>query len=179
MFITYFSLAVSDVIHTRSSQIEGFRYRVADVSRAVTAVAVKEAIAKEVRDSILNSERLQKHFAEIPQDRAILEADKNRSHISKVQPHLKHVPGYLVPEGMKVHNRPKKRRRRGGGGTGERNTDNDALAAASQGAGEKRIFLNSQDGTGKSTSGRKAWKMARGKGKFSKRYDPTKHRGKR
>ena len=78
-----------------------------------------------------------------------------------------------------VHSRPKKRRRRGGGGTGERNTESDPLAAASKGAGEKRIFLNSQDGTGRSTSGRKAWKMARGKGKYSKRYDATKHRGKR
>ena len=60
------------------TEIEGFRYRVEDVSRAVTGVAIKETIAKEVKESVLNSERLQSHFAENPQDRILLEADKPR-----------------------------------------------------------------------------------------------------
>ena len=94
------------------------------------------------------------------------------------------MPSYLIPSGMKVHKQSKKRRRRNNGSTGsEKNTTNDPLnnfgEKPTEEGTEKRIFLDSNDGTGKSTSGRKAWKMARGKGKFSKKYDPTKFRGKR
>lgn len=41
--------------------------------------------------------------------------------------------------------------------------DNDNTAAAV----EKKIFTNTRDGTGKSTSGRNAWKEKHRKGKFS------------
>ncbi|GMH77229.1 hypothetical protein TL16_g07339 [Triparma laevis f. inornata] len=164
------------------TEIEGFRYRVEDVSRAVTKVAIMETIQTEIKESVLNSERLQEHFAQNPQDRQLLEADKMRSNVNKVQGHLKNVPNYLIPKGMKVHKQSKKRRRRNNGGSGEKGS-NDPLTNFGEKKegeeGEKRIFLNSDDGTGKSTSGRKAWKMARGKGKFSKRYDATKFRGKR
>lgn len=39
-------------------QVNGFRYRVNDASRAVTKAAVKEARLKELRLEILNSEKL-------------------------------------------------------------------------------------------------------------------------
>ena len=71
----------------------------------------------------------------------------------------------------------KKRRRRSNlPQTGEKNSEADPLISVPT---ESRIFLDSNDGTGKSTSGRKQWKMKRGKGKYSKRYDATKFRGKR
>ncbi len=70
-------------------EIEGFRYRVEDVSRAVTKSAVRETKAAEVRAEILNSERLQSHFAENPSELQLLRHDRQATHISKVQDHLK------------------------------------------------------------------------------------------
>ena len=72
-------------------EIEGFRYRVEDVSRAVTRVAVKETRAAELKAEILNSERLQSHFEENPTDLQLLRHDRVATHISKVQDHLKYV----------------------------------------------------------------------------------------
>ena len=72
-------------------EIEGFRYRVEDVSRAVTRVAVKETRAAELRAEILNSERLQSHFEDNPTDLQLLRHDRVATHVSKVQDHLKYV----------------------------------------------------------------------------------------
>ena len=70
------------------AEIEGFRYRVEDVSRAVTKVAIKETRAAELRAEILNSQRLQNHFEENPVDLQILRHDRLATHVSKVQHHL-------------------------------------------------------------------------------------------
>mmetsp|Transcript_36223 Transcript_36223/g.84707 ORF Transcript_36223/g.84707 Transcript_36223/m.84707 type:complete len:627 (+) Transcript_36223:27-1907(+) len=70
-------------------ELEGFRYRVEDVGRAVTAVAVKESRAEELRREILNSERLREHFEENPRDLQLLKHDGQVSHVSMVQAHLK------------------------------------------------------------------------------------------
>jgi ATP-dependent RNA helicase DDX56/DBP9 len=112
-------------------EIEGFRYRVEDVSRAITRIAVRETRAAELKAEILNSERLQAHFAENPSDLQLLAHDRFATHVSKVQEHLKHVPKYLLPRGMQVANftRRKKKRlnKRGRGSNGERRSDNDPL----------------------------------------------------
>jgi len=70
-------------------EIEGFRYRVEDVGRAVTKVAVEETRAAELKAEILNSQRLQSHFAENPADLQILRHDRQATHVSKIQDHLK------------------------------------------------------------------------------------------
>lgn len=70
-------------------EIEGFRYRVEDVSRAVTKTAVRETRAAELKAEILNSERLQSHFEENPTDLQLLQHDRVVTHVSKVQDHLK------------------------------------------------------------------------------------------
>ena len=111
-------------------EIEGFRYRVEDVSRAVTRSAVRETRAAELKAEILNSERLQAHFADNPTDLQILAHDRIATHVSKVQEHLKHVPKYLLPRGMQVANitrRKKKRINKRGRSGGERRSDNDPL----------------------------------------------------
>jgi len=115
-------------------EIEGFRYRVEDVSRAVTRLAVREARASELKAEILNSERLQSHFAENPQDLQLLRHDRIATNGTRVQEHLKHVPKYLLPRGMQVANlnRKKKKRRtrkNRGSGDGARRLDNDPLQA--------------------------------------------------
>jgi ATP-dependent RNA helicase DDX56/DBP9 len=70
-------------------EIEGFRYRVEDVSRAVTKASVKETRAAELKAEILNSERLQSHFEDNPSDLQLLRHDRLATHVSKVQEHLK------------------------------------------------------------------------------------------
>jgi len=93
-------------------EIEGFRYRVEDVSRAVTRVAIREARALEVKSEILNSERLQSHFQSNPADLQLLQHDRLSTHISKVQDHLKHVPKYMLPRGMEVSEAVGRKRRK-------------------------------------------------------------------
>lgn len=70
-------------------EIEGFRYRVEDVSRAVTKVAIRETRIAELRAELLNSERLEKHFEDNPQDLQLLRHDRQATHVSKVKSHLK------------------------------------------------------------------------------------------
>jgi len=110
-------------------EIEGFRYRVEDVSRAVTKIAVRETRAAELRAEILNSERLQSHFEDNPTDLQLLRHDRVATHVSKIQHHLKHVPKYLLPRGMQVANLNRKRKRKKNRGKqGEiRRSDNDPL----------------------------------------------------
>lgn len=93
-------------------EIEGFRYRVEDVSRAVTKASIKEARAAELRAEILNSDRLQSHFEDNPTDLQLLRHDRLATHASKVQDHLKHIPKYLLPRGMQVANLNRKRKRK-------------------------------------------------------------------
>lgn len=110
-------------------EIEGFRYRVEDVSRAVTKIAVRETRAAEIRAEILNSERLQSHFEDNPTDLQLLRHDRVATHVSKIQPHLNHVPKYLLPRGMQVANLNRKRKRKKNRGKqGQmRRSDNDPL----------------------------------------------------
>lgn len=70
-------------------EIEGFRYRVEDVSRAVTRVAIRETRAAELKAEILNSERLAGHFDANPNDLQLLRHDRTATHVSRVQDHLK------------------------------------------------------------------------------------------
>ena len=72
-------------------EIEGFRYRVEDVIRTVTKIAVRETRASELKAEILNSQRLQNHFMENPEDLQLLRHDRQATHVSKVQDHLKYV----------------------------------------------------------------------------------------
>ena len=94
------------------AQIEGFRYRVTDVSRAVTKNAVREARANELKMEILNSERLASHFENNPADLQLLRHDRLATHVTRVQDHLKHVPKYLLPRGMQAANLNKKRKKK-------------------------------------------------------------------
>ncbi|KAJ1918948.1 ATP-dependent DNA/RNA helicase [Mycoemilia scoparia] len=78
-------------------QVDGFRYRAEDAMRAVTRAAVREARIKEIKQEILNSEKLKAHFEDRPADLQFLRHDK-ALHPSRVQAHMKHIPDYLVPK---------------------------------------------------------------------------------
>ncbi|KAH8116447.1 ATP-dependent RNA helicase dbp9 [Phellopilus nigrolimitatus] len=79
-------------------QVEAFRYRMQDALRAVTRTAVREARVKELKSEILNSEKLKAHFEDNPLDLEYLRHDKPL-HPTRVQPHMKHIPKYLMPRG--------------------------------------------------------------------------------
>lgn len=173
------------------NEIEGFRYRVEDVSRAVTKNAVRDTRTAEIKAEILNSNRLQSHFAENPSELQILRHDRQATHVSKVQDHLKHVPKYLLPRGMQVaETKKRKRKRRNNNRRGLRRTDNDPLQScegddvhldgvAEENDGGDGEFedpleageddFDKGDGFGRSTSGGLKWQQKHKKGKFSQK----------
>lgn len=77
-------------------QVAAFRYRVNDAMRAVTKASVREARTREIKQELLKSEKLKRHFEENPDDLRHLRHD-NESRAVRVQNHLKHVPDYLMP----------------------------------------------------------------------------------
>ncbi|KAJ2416286.1 ATP-dependent DNA/RNA helicase [Coemansia sp. RSA 2530] len=79
------------------NQVEGFRYRSNDAMRLVTKSTIREARIKEIKNEILNSEKLKAHFEDRPKDLQFLRHDK-ALHPSQVKPHMKHIPQYLVPK---------------------------------------------------------------------------------
>ncbi|GMF76874.1 unnamed protein product [Aspergillus oryzae] len=82
--------------HFEMKQVEAFRYRMTDALRAVTRLAVQEARAREIRQELIKSEKLKRHFEENPEElRQLRHDDELRS--ARVQPHLKHIPEYLMP----------------------------------------------------------------------------------
>ncbi|XP_057826995.2 DEAD-box ATP-dependent RNA helicase 16 isoform X3 [Cryptomeria japonica] len=78
-----------------NNAVESLRYRAQDVAHSVTKAAVREARANELRNELLNSERLKSHFEDNPKDLDLLKHDKV---LSKKQPssHLCAIPDYLV-----------------------------------------------------------------------------------
>ncbi|TVY83556.1 ATP-dependent RNA helicase dbp9 [Lachnellula suecica] len=84
----------------KMEQVEGFRYRMGDALRAVTRIAIREARTRELRQELMKSEKLKRHFEENPGDLHHLRHD-GELRPARVQSHMKHVPDYLLPEGGK------------------------------------------------------------------------------
>jgi len=77
--------------------IAGFKYRVGDLLRSVTRSQIKEARTREVRNQIINSDRLRSHFDDNPTDLVLLNTHSSTHHISRPLSHLKQLPVYLIP----------------------------------------------------------------------------------
>lgn len=172
------------------AEIDCFRYRVEDVRRAVTGVAVREAQLADVKKEMLNSEKLVAHFAANPRDLNILEHDKAIG-TARVQMHLATVPDYLVPLALQAAAPPKKKgrasKRLRTGKDGKRRTDNDPLhtfthddgdgndeageheskSKKSKPAAEEDRITFGNYGVGKSTAGRQKWKQQHKRGRFN------------
>ncbi|OCT86578.1 probable ATP-dependent RNA helicase DDX56 [Xenopus laevis] len=106
-------------------EVEGFRYRCRDAMRSVTKQAIKEARLKEIKEELLNSEKLKTYFEDNPRDFQLLRHDKPL-HPAIVKPHLKNVPDYLIPPTLRAvadpYNRKRKRRRPNVGSSGFQGT---------------------------------------------------------
>lgn len=86
--------------HFDMKQVDAFRYRMNDALRAVTRIAIREARTTELRQELLKSEKLKRHFEENPDDLRHLRHD-GELRAARIQPHLKHVPDYLMPSNGK------------------------------------------------------------------------------
>ncbi|XP_070621196.1 probable ATP-dependent RNA helicase DDX56 [Erythrolamprus reginae] len=84
----------------RMGKIEGLRYRCQDAMRSVTKQAIKEARLREIKEELLNSEKLKTYFEDNPRDLNLLRHDKPL-HPAIVKPHLRNVPEYLVPQSLR------------------------------------------------------------------------------
>ena len=82
--------------HFDMKQVDAFRYRMNDALRAVTRSAIREARTRELRQELLKSEKLKRHFEENPGDLHHLRHD-GELRAARLQSHLKHVPDYLMP----------------------------------------------------------------------------------
>ncbi|RLN62642.1 hypothetical protein BBJ29_001001 [Phytophthora kernoviae] len=159
-------------------EIDCFRYRVEDVRRAVTRVAVREAQLADVKKEMLNSERLASHFEANPRDLNMLEHDKvvGSAH---VQPHLATIPDYLVPIELQPPaplRTKKKHNKRQRLANGKRRTDNDPLHTFMVADESTKVDKKQQEedrisygnsGVGKGTAGRQKWKKQHRKGNFN------------
>ncbi|XP_059726750.1 probable ATP-dependent RNA helicase DDX56 isoform X1 [Haemorhous mexicanus] len=103
----------------RMEEIETLRYRCRDAMRAVTKQAVREARLRELRQELLNSEKLKVYFEDNPRDLQALRHDRPL-HPANVQPHLGHVPEYLVPPSLRGIADPNLKKRKCPRGAGAR-----------------------------------------------------------
>lgn len=87
--------------HFDMKQVDAFRYRMTDALRAVTRLAIREARTTELRHELLKSEKLKRHFEENPDDLRHLRRNDSELRAARIQPHLKHVPDYLMPRNGK------------------------------------------------------------------------------
>merc|ERR1712051_213184 len=101
----------------KMEELDGFRYRARDAWRSVTKIAVREARLKEIKQELLNSNKLKCYWEDNPRDRQLLRHDK-ALHTVKQQDHLKNVPEYIVPETLKKMTGMSKRRGKGKKGKG-------------------------------------------------------------
>lgn len=82
--------------HFDMTQVDAFRYRMSDALRSITRLAVQEARAREIRQELVKSEKLKRHFEENPDELRQLRHD-GELRSARIQPHLKHIPEYLMP----------------------------------------------------------------------------------
>ena len=122
-------------------QVESFRYRMGDALRAVTSVAIREARTRELRQELMKSEKLKRHFEENPSDLHHLRHD-GELRPARVQAHLRHVPSYLLPKEGKKSITPDD-----GGFVGIRKTSENRI--------RKARMMNKAKGRGKRAGGRK------------------------
>ena len=84
----------------KMDEIEGFRYRARDVLRSITSILIKEARIKEIKNELLNSEKLKSYFEDNPREEQILRHDKELN-VTRLDEHLRNVPEYIIPSSLR------------------------------------------------------------------------------
>jgi ATP-dependent RNA helicase DDX56/DBP9 len=84
------------------TEVTGFRYRVRQVLSGLrNRKVIREARAAELRQEMLNSERLRAHFEDNPDDLRVLRHDGPLLP-SRVRPELASLPSYLLPGSVRA-----------------------------------------------------------------------------
>jgi ATP-dependent RNA helicase DDX56/DBP9 len=86
--------------HFDFEQLKGLRYRHEDALRVFNKSSIQKARLRELRQDLIKSEKLKRHFEENPDELKHLRFD-GELRPSRIQPHMKHVPSYLLPGGGK------------------------------------------------------------------------------
>ena len=175
-------------------ELESFRYRVTDMLRAVSKVAVREERQAELKRELMNSEKLREYFALNPGDLKTLRHDKRAVPSHKQDTlHLAHVPDYLVPTSLRAATGAdaryapgasrKRRRHEARSSDPRRNKAADPLQSfsahpgaagnAKGGAADNVKLYSKGDDTGAVLSGRRAWKQRHSKGEYSRKAKPN------
>eukprot|EP00124_Ichthyophonus_hoferi_P001152 Ihof_evm9s54 gene=Ihof_evmTU9s54 len=79
-----------------TKKVEGLRYRVEEAKRTLGKGAIKKARLKEIRQEILNSQKLKAHFEDNPRDLQVLRHNQQLD-TRRYNPSLSHIPSYLMP----------------------------------------------------------------------------------
>ena len=118
------------------NELQNYRYRVEDTARSITKRAVKEARMRDLRQEIINSERLQAHFEEHPDDLRLLRHDAPLRPTA-VKKHMAVVPSYLAPGTVNTRAEALASMGGGGGGGGD-DADEDGDKRKRNGDNKKR-----------------------------------------
>ncbi|KAJ1980462.1 ATP-dependent DNA/RNA helicase [Dimargaris verticillata] len=83
------------------SQLEGFRYRTMGALSMVSRLTVQKARVKDIKRELVNSEKLQSHFQDKPQDLDFLRHDKALQP-NRVKAYMSHLPEYMIPKSSEL-----------------------------------------------------------------------------
>ncbi|CAF1049043.1 unnamed protein product [Brachionus calyciflorus] len=86
--------------HRLNLALQYQRISARDVIRSITTIAIKEARIKEIKNELLNSEKLKSYFEENPREAQILRHDKELN-VTKLDEHLRNVPDYIIPPSLR------------------------------------------------------------------------------
>jgi ATP-dependent RNA helicase DDX56/DBP9 len=146
---------VLSALRFEMEQIAGFRYRAESVLAKLRPAIVREARIEGLRKELINSQKLQAHFAAKPSDLVALQHVHQAPLVAgQVDRGLRQVPGYMVPKSMLKNP------------NGVIGQARKALGGASGGGG----------GRGGGRGGKRGGRGGRGKGRSK---DPLKNFGKK
>jgi ATP-dependent RNA helicase DDX56/DBP9 len=92
---------VLSALRFEMEQIAGFRYRAESVLAKLRPAIVREARIEGLRKELINSQKLQAHFAAKPSDLVALQHVHQAPLVAgQVDRGLRQVPGYMVPKSM-------------------------------------------------------------------------------
>eukprot|EP01029_Cantina_marsupialis_P032186 TRINITY_DN95_c4_g1_i1.p2 TRINITY_DN95_c4_g1~~TRINITY_DN95_c4_g1_i1.p2 ORF type:complete len:312 (+),score=114.41 TRINITY_DN95_c4_g1_i1:27-938(+) len=161
-------------------EIEGLRYRTNNTLQSITVSVIKNARVSEIRQEMLNSDRLQSYFEDNPQELKTLQHQRSIQPF-RVDPALKTVPFYLVPKSLEGQMNKESKKRRA---TSDFRSNKRQALDPLRNFAEKNLLLNSRHSnrrgvtlsskaymvdTGNSISGRRQWQKDHKKGEFSRK----------
>lgn len=92
--------------------VQNMRYRVEDTLRSITRAAIKNARTQDLKNEVLNSEKLKSHFEDHQADFKFLQNHEGSTFLRQKMKHLGVIPDYLVPKDVTIIPPKKLRKKR-------------------------------------------------------------------